>query len=356
MDHDRVFGLDVARAVAVLLVLVCHTQYFITLWFGVPQYLPLAYGGFLGVEIFFVLSGYLVGRIVIRASAVPSFVNWRIFMARRWWRTLPLYYACLAVLAVAWPLVFYASKDRDWGLGVIARNAFFVQNFNWHVAEGNWFSVSWSLTVEEWFYGVFSVALLALARVVGGGRALAIVLAVFLVGPAAWRFSTEPFNGLPYSVLTGVDQIGFGVVVAWVSLRRPVWFGRWVLLLMPGVLLNAAFWVALDWLFGANRHMRFALAPDVLALGLALCLPACARWREARGVAAGLVRWVSGRSYALYLTHLSILEFAAHYKDRGDISASGALMVALAAMVAIPEVSWRCLESPALRRRPRVVA
>jgi len=97
-------GLDVVRAVAIFLVLVGHCGAFFAAWYGVAFLWQLAVGGFYGVELFFVLSGLLIGRILIGIlDAGPTWRAWRVFMTRRWMRTLPVYFLWLAVLALVWP-------------------------------------------------------------------------------------------------------------------------------------------------------------------------------------------------------------------------------------------------------------
>ena len=95
--RQRIFGLDLLRAIAIGLVLLCHiTPFFV---------FPLAPGWFaevsalasLGVDLFFVLSGFLIGGILLRdLDRGASFRSLVAFWSRRWWRTLPNYYLFLA--------------------------------------------------------------------------------------------------------------------------------------------------------------------------------------------------------------------------------------------------------------------
>src|SRR4051812_45813147 len=126
--EGRNFGLDVVRCLAITCVLTAHS--------GVYTFFGLNLG-FVGVEIFFVLSGFLIGQILVRDFAAPA--DSRIifkFYLHRWLRTLPLY---LLVLIV---------KDLCEDGGTHLRFYFFSQRNS----DLTFFPVSWSLQIEEWFY------------------------------------------------------------------------------------------------------------------------------------------------------------------------------------------------------------
>ncbi|MFG5995624.1 acyltransferase family protein [Salmonella enterica] len=131
----RNIGLDIARSIAIVMVLISHSRMFFTQYADVQW---LSFNGFFGVEVFFVLSGFLIGRIIIKSVVEkPSFSNLLTFYKRRWYRTLPLYFLMVFVL-------FLVGKQFHW------TNLIFLQNFD-EVSLG-FFPVSWSLSIEEWFF------------------------------------------------------------------------------------------------------------------------------------------------------------------------------------------------------------
>ncbi|MEH7274737.1 acyltransferase family protein [Neobacillus vireti] len=143
----RVLGLDIVRSTAIILVLICHSLgSFIIPYLGdtmignVANRLIMYPFGFLGVEIFFVLSGFLIGGILIKEvverGSISNLLN---FYVRRWFRTLPLYY-----LIVLFLILFPTGENFSW------QNLIFLQNFSKESLEFN--SVTWSLSIEEWFY------------------------------------------------------------------------------------------------------------------------------------------------------------------------------------------------------------
>src|SRR5262249_33564147 len=96
-NADRNFGLDILRATAITLVLIAH---FSASFAALVDYTPVAQiAGFVSVELFFVLSGFLIGKILLRTVLrSANFATVRRFWVRRWLRTLPAYYAVITLL------------------------------------------------------------------------------------------------------------------------------------------------------------------------------------------------------------------------------------------------------------------
>lgn len=147
-QEHRIFGLDLIRALAVSFVFIAHLVF------------PLQPLGVLGVEIFFILSGYLVGGIFLDefvAARHYSFKHLLVFWKRRWWRTLPNYYLFLIIYGV----VAYSNRGELPGIKTLLEHLFFAQNLLWPMR--GFFVVSWSLTIEEWFYLILPLVVLSTA-------------------------------------------------------------------------------------------------------------------------------------------------------------------------------------------------
>lgn len=165
-DQNRIFGLDVLRMFAILLVVVSHSLSFMP-----GKISPLIDRILLdGVGFFFVLSGFLIGKILIQTFEKTSF-NWydvKVFWFKRWSRTLPNYYFFLILIAI----INYQTVIR------IGKNIylyfFFLQNIDYNPQY--FFGWSWSLSVEEWFY----------------------ILVVFLIWMLSYIFSKKKKNILFY--------------------------------------------------------------------------------------------------------------------------------------------------------------
>jgi peptidoglycan/LPS O-acetylase OafA/YrhL len=338
----RIFGLDVLRALAITMVLGAHDAGFIGGWIGYPCPIQVSLAGPFGVELFFVLSGFLIGGLLLDlAQTAPSLANLGIFLVRRWLRTLPLYLVWLAVLLVFWPpahLVWWH----------VLHYATLTQNLTHGMPPGDFFAVSWSLTIEEWFYLLFSVV--ALGGVILTRSRMAFVLAIllFLVVPAwlRWRvpLDLDYGNSIEKVALLNLDSIARGVAMA--AILREFRLG-WVLAVPMagfGVWLVAIIWTG-HWQVSGQVFRTFLTT--MVGTGWALCLPLLLLWRDCRNLAGRMVRALSRMSYGLYIVHYTILE---HARDVLPVP------LAIAAGVVMPFViaalSWRYLEAPILAWRP----
>ncbi len=148
LESNRIFGLDILRASAVLLVLVSHGKIYLDDILGSSSKY-LSFGGFLGVELFFVLSGFLIGGILIKIidkkGKEITMKDISSFWIRRWFRTLPNYYLVLFIN------VFIVSFTAGYFIFDI-KYLFFLQNFVTPIQGDMNYGQSWSLTIEEWFY------------------------------------------------------------------------------------------------------------------------------------------------------------------------------------------------------------
>ena len=178
MDIDysrRIFGLDLMRAIAILGVLGSHI-----LWIfpeansGWLVYI-LQFGGVMGVELFFVLSGFLIGRILLRHFVNPQFHkgHFNYFLVRRWFRTLPNYYAVLLLNIL---LVTAIGRELP---DTIARYFGFLQNF--FSGMDIFFTESWSLPIEEFAYIIGPVLLLLAVSAFAKAKRETLFLVVTLV-------------------------------------------------------------------------------------------------------------------------------------------------------------------------------
>lgn len=356
----RNFGLDVLRAFAILLVLASHYGQAVPRWFGAraASHIPAAIGayGTYGVVVFFALSGFLVGGIALRAmSSGPSLRSIGTFLVRRWMRTVPLYYAAILLFLAATP------PSTDW-LHHVLSYATFTQNFASDMPSDRWFATSWSLTVEEWFYLGLGTAGLGLARLVRPGVA-AWCCVVILVGmPTLLRWALPSQMWFAYADVLWFDCIAFGLALARIV-------SRWRIPVAASVLLaGAGAWCG--WTVLAGRLLLPAvlfvtLMPSTMATSAVLLIPLALHWKSGRGWPATVVRWISTRSYGLYLFHPVVLHLIGSFVVSKAVSpAYGAPhWLALAGIVAamlgsclLAELGHRLVERPIMRLRPRETA
>ena len=357
--RDHLFGLDAVRCTAILLVLGCHCGLAYTAWFLVARPAFLGPLGYYGVELFFVLSGVLIGQILLDVMVArrPDGRDWLAFMARRWLRTLPLYLVWLAVLALLVPLPSAMAPPGMAPHGTLLRFATFRQNLFW--PQPDWFAVSWSLAIEEWFYLAFSLTLLAAVRVLGGGRGLAATLGLFLTAPLALRLVQAPTANwnefLHKAVLFRLDAITFGVLaIVLLRVTAPRLGARLVLLALGAatITLQALMGAALErWLGPVTAH---ALGFDVTDGGFALMLPALMRLPRPYGWLAGPVNGFAARSYGTYITHSTLLGWVGLGRGVWHWSGLSCALGASALILVVPVATWFGLERPMLVLRPHL--
>lgn len=355
--------IDGLRAVAVLSVVLFH---------AFPGKLP---GGFVGVDIFFVISGYLIGTILL-ANLRRGTLDFADFYARRVLRIFPaLALVLAATLAFGW-FGLFADEYKQLGKHVLGGAGYISNIFLWN--EVGYFDTSaetkpllhlWSLAIEEQFYIVWPLVLLGAARLrLSLLKTILAVLAVsFLVNiGGVHRFPTATF----YSPASRVWELLVGGAIAW--------FGVYGVSLFGGVMREGRVTARGDF---SSVRARNRLAWAGLAL-IALALLLVRREQSFPGnwallpvlgaallIVAGPLAWVnrvllSNRvmvgvgliSYPLYLWHWPLLSYARIVE--GDIPERPLKLVLLGASVLLAWATWRFVERPlrysSARRRVRV--
>jgi peptidoglycan/LPS O-acetylase OafA/YrhL len=207
MSAKRNFGLDFARALAITVVFFSHA-------FTALQFLGV------GVDLFFLLSGFLIGRIYLRSQAAGTFTFWSFWQAR-WWRTLPPYFAAL--------LIAYL-------IGIFAPHDAAMHQFNWYylVFLQNYLgifglSVTWSLCVEEHFYLALPFLGGAVESILGR-RSFVWVLPVAALIPQVLRTWFLVHNGLSSSWFWMThfhcEGLILGVFLAYIYVDHPTLWKR----------------------------------------------------------------------------------------------------------------------------------
>jgi peptidoglycan/LPS O-acetylase OafA/YrhL len=294
----RNFGLDMLRAAAILGVFVDHELHVIIAGKDFGTNLGC------GVELFFVLSGFLIGGICFRSFQRQDFSFWN-FWRSRWWRTLPPYLA--AVLFYMVIRQFHTSFPP-----LPLYYWFFLQNYLGLIG----FGPTWSLCVEEHFYLSLPVVVFMVARF-AGLRALRYLLPVLFFVPLVLRLGTYWIHGGQTKMWAWNTHLHFEGLIAgvWLSyllvFDRPAFDGlkrpfRWLLPLPIGMILFLTYFSNVP--SPAAIFFIDIFRWTVFALGFAACLRLSydLSW-EPVSRAGKFVRWcVVGMalcSYSVYLTH-----------------------------------------------------
>ncbi len=354
-------GLDLLRAGAILLVYLSHiTDYFTA---GRPR-LQTSFDqlGMVGVELFFSLSGFLIGGLLIRlARDGLTLRGIGRFLTRRWFRTLPLYYAVLVAAC-------FAYGRWAW------RPFLFLQTFG--PFDERILTVSWSLVMEEYFYLFFPFLMLA-AVLLSAERlrgvwcigATAAGLAFACIGARLAHLAGHlpiPAENFQYHPFYRMDCAAYGVgaacIVAWWP--QGVWRRSTVRAVAGAAVLGVV--VVLNWLFLNVGNPAFQLAWHLQDWGLAylaldhttadvagavlvlvlLDLPA---------LPSGLVtvtEWISRLSYSIYLVHVPIKDLAEPYMV--GMTPLDHLVTVTSLVLVASLLTYTLVEQPFLRLRDRL--
>lgn len=335
--------LDLCRALAILLVLLSHGRFLLRSALPWADY--LRFGGFMGVELFFALSGFLIGGILLRLSRRGG-PHWlRGFYARRWFRTLPNYYLFLLVNVLLVTVgVYSAQLDEAW------KYVFFVQNlFGPHPP---FFAEAWSLALEEVFYLLFPALFLLVGRMLGLPPArsiLLVALAVIVLSLLARLLLADAIESwdaeLRKVVFLRFDTLMFGVLLAWVYDRHPRWLKKpglatGMTMIFVGCVLY--FGLATDAQLNGSffaKTFYMTLVPigcaGLLLIGIERRLPG---WLAA---ASGFLARIS---YSVYLVNLPVLLTMVHLFGCCNNSVSGALALWLVFMALTLGISHAAYE------------
>jgi peptidoglycan/LPS O-acetylase OafA/YrhL len=315
----------------------------------------------MGVDIFFVLSGYLIGRQVLAPLARGEPMRFAAFYARRAWRILPAFVAVLAIY-VAFPALGEGSGLPPWW-----QFATFTHNLVVDYTNFSTFSHAWSLCVEEHFYLAFPLLAWALVRWSSARRVAAIVAllvvgGVLLRGAIWWDHAAAGIERnwfveeIYYPTWCRLDGLLAGVVLAAVAVFRPV---RWTAMQVHAdrfALAGIAGLALSFWLFAdrpgalANTLGWPVLSAAIACLVVAASNPASVLSRQHVPGAA----WIATISYSLYLGHKLVLHavdasLGEWLQDRGLL----AFAVYAVAIVAGGAVLHYAVERPGLRWRDR---
>jgi len=204
----RNLGLDIIRAIAIGLVLFEHL--------GLNPYPIIRLGGF-GVELFFVLSGFLIGGILLKEfDKFDGIKTIKHFWIKRWFRTLPLYYLALLLQIVL-------SKKIKWEY---LYYFVFLQNNFYGI---NLFSVSWSLVIEEWFYLMLPFIFLGITLLIKKVKTLSIVfsiLAFMLLKYFIINVNEMQIGAVHGNFLLRADTMLIGVLLASIKKELPLFFQK----------------------------------------------------------------------------------------------------------------------------------
>ena len=329
--------IDGLRAVAVVPVVLYHAG------------LPWLSGGFVGVDVFFVISGFLITSIIAPECAAGQFSLLR-FYERRARRILPALFFVVAASVLVATVMLLPDAFKSFAWSVLGTLGFVSNIWFWSTSTGYFAPTAdllpllhtWSLAVEEQFYIFYPLLLALLLR---RGRQTAIIgivaLTLLSLGLAVWATPTMPAASF-YLLPTRAWEMGCGALLALgVGPRRMHRSIResFSIIALAAILLPV---------FLYNSHTAFpglAALPPVLGTALLILIGATGSSTVHRVLGSRVLVAVGVISYSLYLWHWPVLAFLRVYSAGPDLSAALAIAaVCLSTLMAY--LSWRYVERP----------
>jgi peptidoglycan/LPS O-acetylase OafA/YrhL len=314
----RIYGYDLLRAYAIFRVVNGHGGHLLNgtvlegfPWFSSPS----------GVDIFFVLSGFLIGFSFI-SNLEKSKDNNALKLATNFWkrsslRILPNYYLILLVNYAfsKWGLI--NGSNEEFPLILFAT---FTQNL---VAPFyGFFWESWSISVQEWFYLSFPLLILLFTKFKSVKTSALFTFLVFFLVSLLYRLylSQEDYDRYFWDlnfrkmILSRLDSIGFGVLAAWVRFYWPV---IWKKVAIPSFIFGILLFASVLYIpFEINTFYTNIVFYHITPLSVAFLLPLLDRIKDVKSFAGKAITYVSILSYAIYLFNLLVIQIInKHFKD-----------------------------------------
>ncbi len=350
-------GLDGLRAISVLAVFFYHANF------------PWAVGGFLGVESFFVISGYLITSLLLREIQATKKLALGRFWMRRARRLLP---ALFLVLVAVVPLAWLRAPDALPRLREDIPGALlYVTNWVFVVREVPYFEQFgrppllqhlWSLAVEEQFYLVWPLVLWAVLRILRTRRARQtpwLLIAILFGVGASTVLMAKMYDPLadPTRAYYGTDTraagflLGAGLAVVWKPGNRA---GRKTWMVEVAGLGGV---IGLLWLFGSlHEYEPFLYRGGFLLTALATCLVVLAvsnpQTRLAKLLGWAPLRWIGTRSYGIYLWHWPLMVVTG-WGTESALSPGAFTALQMCATFLLAELSYQWVEQPIRQRGVR---
>ena len=361
MNKTRNIGLDLARVTAIVLVWFGHSGFFSI---GMnPKFMEF-WGGIFCLEVFFALSGFLVGRSMILTITArnpkPAFKK---FYLNRLLRTIPLYYLVLLVLWVI-------TQQRP-----PVSCFLFLQNFS--VEDLGYFPPSWSLPVEAWFYFLIPPVFFLVYRLLARKHtekaavfsAIALLWAIPFLLRAGHVVMADPTwdYGVRKQILLRMDALMLGVFLAAVKRYAPETYRtqggkhRYLLIFLAGMAVMYGWYLGDLWDHfddsNAGRILIFTLVPMLCSL-LAFYLDNSPYPEKLRGtLLEKLICGLSSMGYSVYLVHFVVFQLVAPYfEGTGFLVSRMGFALAIGISLVVSFLAYRFVEEPLTRLRDRIFA
>ena len=364
-EKSKLYGLDHLRALAITFVFLFHYRLF-----AHPDWEGQVTGfGWTGVDLFFVLSGFLIAGQLFASIAKGKAVSLREFFLKRFFRIIPPYLVVLTLYFV------FPSLREGGNMAPLWKYLTFTLNLSLNLRQVNTFTHSWSLCIEEQFYLLLPLIILLFNYFKIGKKAVYLLIALFIAGfiirALSWdylvapTFSTDHFNStwhqyIYYPTYNRLDPLLIGVGIAGLFTFYPAIKTRADklanYLLAAGIaILIACYFLCKD---DTSYHAAvFGFPLIAIAFGCivaAVVCPSCIFYR----IQSRLTAQIATLSYSIYLSHKMIIHTTQNLLGNMGIARDGNLMLALCIISSVlgALVLRYVVELPALRIRDKVIS
>lgn len=365
MATGRLHGLDHLRALAILLVFFFHYQ---LNFFGHPAWLrDVAKFGWTGVDLFFVLSGFLISSQLFKQIKETGGLSFSTFFIKRSFRIIPAFGVTVAIY-----FCFDAFHERE-ALPPLWKFLTFTQNLGLNIAREGTFSHTWSLCVEEHFYLILPLILLGLISGRYLNNSYWILPFLFLFGfflrCHGWnlyqQYISEEnswaywYKYVYYPSYNRLDGLLVGTSIAAIFHFKPAAWAKISgygnrMLLFGLLVLSAAYWICYEeHSFAASLFGFPVVAIGYGSLLIAALSPACFLYRKASRITS----FIALLSYTIYLTHKGVVHVLQNFLlEQGvDINSNLTMLLCFLACLLAALILTLLIEKPFMLIREKVL-
>ena len=362
--NNKFYGLDHLRALAIILVFFFH--YYIVSG-GQPEWLPnVASFGWTGVDLFFVLSGFLISSQLFNQIKQGQCISFKRFFLKRFFRIIP---AFLVTIGLYFCFPFFREKES---LPPLWKFLTFTQNIGLNIKDFGTFSHCWSLCVEEHFYLFLPIILIALQKLKLFSKSYWLLIGLFIAG---FAFRIYSFNSLYlpklndengwlywykyiyYPTYNRLDGLLSGVVLAGIYIFKSTFFvkiskyGNQFILLSLSVLTSAYFFCEDQQTFVASifGFPLIALGFGFMVLGAISPTSFLFKWKSKT------TEFIATLSYAIYLTHKGVIHTTLLVLKEFEINDNVMLVICNLTCIAFAYLLHLAVEKPFINLRKLII-
>lgn len=312
LSNNRIYGLDIVRFFAIIFVVISHGEYLIPKEYRyINTFLYID-----GVNVFFVLSGFLIGKSLITQITNNEFniKNIKVFFIRRWAKTLPSYFLVFIVLLIL-NIIFNSRFTLYDKLKYIV----FSQNIN--TPHPSFFGEAWSLSIEEWFYLILPIIIFILYKLnllkssIKSILYSSILIVILVTSYRLYRYYhlniicfEEWDRYFRKQVITRFDGIVYGVIAAYFHCNnKEKWKKHIKPLFYLGILILISSKFYLYYFSNDSSLYNCVFSFSFFAIGVGFTIPYLSEIKKGSGLLYKSITKISIISYSIYLLNLGIV-------------------------------------------------